>query len=85
MVADDLVYVRGSGKVAGKREFIADYSASDFKLEPFILDEVDGSRSEPQGGMRQGIGHDWDRCAFNYHPSLKWQYTIKPSLLATLS
>ncbi len=37
MIGDDLVYVRGSGKLAGKREFIAAFTARGFHLEPFEI------------------------------------------------
>jgi ketosteroid isomerase-like protein len=37
MVAEDLVYVRGSGQVGGKSEFLAEYSEPGLKLEPFTI------------------------------------------------
>ena len=37
LLADDLVYVRGSGALAGKREFIATFTAPGFRLAPFEI------------------------------------------------
>lgn len=37
MLADDLVYVRGSGALAGKREFLATFTAPGFRLDPFTV------------------------------------------------
>ena len=37
LLADDLVYVRGSGALAGKREFLATFTAPGFRLDPFTV------------------------------------------------
>jgi ketosteroid isomerase-like protein len=37
MLADDLVFVDGSGRLQGKREFIEGYSAPTLRIEPFEI------------------------------------------------
>lgn len=37
LLADDLVYVRGSGALAGKREFLATFADPQFRLDPFTV------------------------------------------------
>ena len=37
MLADEVVFIRMSGVLAGKKEFIATFSAADVTLEPFEI------------------------------------------------